>query len=913
MRTKHLFLLIATSILCSHHLYANPAMPGLKRHIVLNNGRQIEALVQGDEHFNYFVDPRDGRKFVADKNNVCHEVSLTELKTLNQELTVAFANTSSRAPMRAPSGGFFAEGQTVGQKHVLVIPVQFSDVKFTLCSKSELTDVFSTKGYTGSKASGSVRDYYFEQSKGLFDPIFDVADFVTLSKPAAYYGKNKPGRTNDDDLINEFVKSAITLANASVDYSRYDWDGDGVADHICLMYAGVGEAEGGVPDETIWAHKGDVSSLGIGMMDGVTFSDYMCFSEARLSGKTPIFAGIGTFCHEFGHCLGLPDLYDTSYGGGYGLSMYDVMSSGNHNDQGKTPAGMSGFDRMMLGWQFPVELTASTSVSNIKPLNQAGGNFYLIRNDGHYDEYYLLENRQNVGFDKAIVGHGMLIYHVDADVAALNRGSINSMENPHEYYKLILADNDPTVSSDYYEYLDDHQGDFYPYKTNNQLTNTSTPAATLYYKNADGTYTLNKEVTQITQNSDGTMSFKFTDLMSSGVDYKLVGNGFKADLLSSKTMEVSAEIQNPSRAYSGPVTLRVYGINGSVRTLVVEKQTKVSIASSATYALKETIHNLPNAGYKQFEVLVQYNASSTKERTLGNAIVEADSYNLMTFSANLSLDKASGNYGAGETIIVNGGSFWNSGNRPLTYAIGVKLTYANDASRVQFVPYTHGVLLEGYQYDKIKIQTNNIAGTGEYWLEPAYYDDVDDEIVVMKAGAGVTTKKVKINLTSSANSLFVVKPMKVASSLNERKVRVAATIKATKAYTNQEITAYVFENGSAKNSSKVTATLAANVEKELVFDFDASAYSKGNSYVVQVYIYNSGWVTLGGNANRSFSLKDNFGDVDNDGDVDKADKTMLTEYLLDPTWNMPNMLEGDLNADGSINVGDIVKLTKIVP
>lgn len=912
MRTKQLILLIAVAI-CGQHLYANPAMPGLKRHIVLKDGRQIEAIVQGDEHFNYYVNPSDGRKFVADKNNVCHEVSLSELKTMNQELTAAFANTSSRAPLRAPFGGFFAEGQTVGQKHVLVIPVQFLDVKFSLCSKSQLSDVFSTKGYSGSMASGSVRDYFLEQSKGLFDPIFDVADFVTLSKTAAYYGKNKPGHTNDDDLINEFVKSAITLANASVDFSKYDWDGDGIADHICLMYAGVGEAEGGVPDETIWAHKGDASGLGIGTLDGVTISDYMCFSEARMSGKTPIFAGIGTFCHEFGHCLGLPDLYDTSYGGGYGLSIYDVMSSGNHNDQGKTPAGMSGFDRMMLGWQFPVELTASTTVSNIKPLNQAGGDFYLIRNDGHYDEYYLLENRQNLGFDKAIVGHGMLIYHVDADVNALNRGSINSMENLHEYYKLILADNDPTVSSDYYEYLDDHQGDFYPYKTNNCLTNTSSPAATLYYKNADGTYTLNKEVTQIAQNSDGTMSFKFMDLMSSGVDNKLEGKGFRADMLSSKTLEVTAELLNPSRAYSGPVTLRVYGINGSVRILVAEKQTKVSIASSATYSLKETVHNLPSAGYKQFDVMVQYNASATKERTLGNAIVDADSYISMSFSGNLSLNRASGNYGADETIIVEGGSFWNSGNRPLTYCIGVKFTYANDASRVQFVPYTQGSLPVGYGYSSIKIQTNNIVGTGEFWLEPAYYDDVDDEIVVMKAGTGVTTKKVKINLTSSNNSLFVVKPLKAACSLNEQKLRVAATIMATKAYTNQNIIAYVFENGTAKNSATVTASLAANVEKNLIFEIDASEYSKSKSYSVQLYIYNSGWVTLGGQSNCSFNVKDNFGDVNKDGVVDKADKTMLTEYLLDPTWNMPNMLEADMNADGNINVGDIVRLTTIVP
>ena len=152
-------------------------------------------------------------------------------------------------------------------------------------------------------------------------------------------------------------------------------------------------------------------------INGVTVSVTACCSELSKgsSGNQP--SGIGTMCHEVSHALGLPDEYDTNYTA-LGMSYWSLMDSGNYCDNGKTPCGLTAYERDLLGWRPLTVLERSTTV-RLRPL-EAGGVGYKVVNEANPDEYYVLENRQHVGWDNGLMklGHGMLVVHVDYDETA---------------------------------------------------------------------------------------------------------------------------------------------------------------------------------------------------------------------------------------------------------------------------------------------------------------------------------------------------------------------------------------------------------------------------------------------------------------------------------------------------------------
>lgn len=342
------------------------------------------------------------------------------------------------------------------------------------------------------------------------------------------YGKNVENSYGEDEDAHpgEMVAEACLWAEKQgVDFSQYDWDGDGEVDQVFVLYAGMGEADGGSAS-TIWPHMYYLSASDYGKaltLDGVTVDTYAC--SAELNGNSNL-DGIGTFCHEFSHCMGFPDLYDTGYGGWFGMGDFDLMNSGSYNGDGRCPAGYSAYEKNECGWITLHDMTnidVETPVSNLKPVSE-GGDAYLLKNKGHEDEYYIVENRQNTHWDAELPDAGIMITHVDYNQYVWGYNVPNTKDgtyydwdhndkvytNDHQRLTIFHADNKSHSDSDY-----GHVGDLYG-NGKTSLTATSKPSATLYNKNSDGTNYMHIDITDMAVAADGTASMTFTPVSHSG-------------------------------------------------------------------------------------------------------------------------------------------------------------------------------------------------------------------------------------------------------------------------------------------------------------------------------------------------------------------------------------------------------------
>ena len=505
-------IMLLAMTLSSLAVSAVPAKPGLTRQATLADGTKISVRLVGDE-FGHFWLAEDGRAFRPDAGGI--------FQPIDRQLTIDRAQlrrqqSNDRRSMRLAPGknrvkGVGSFGDYTGKKRGVIILANFNDVQFKH-SNDLFKRIANEKGFHEGDFKGSVFDYFYAQSEGKFDLEFDVVGPVTVSRDQAYYGAND-GAGNDNHPT-QMVCEAVKLADQYVNYADYDWDGDGEVDQVFVVYAGKGEADGGSTD-CIWPHEYSLSmagNFGDGegalKLDGVTVDTYACGGE--LDGSTGKVGGIGTICHEFSHCLGYPDFYDTNYSGGRGMGYWDLMDSGSYNGNGYQPAGYTSYERWMAGWREPIVLDSDREVTGMKSL-QDGGDFYIIYNDGNTNEYYLLENRQFVKWDYSLPGQGLLILHVDYSKSSWERNTPNS--NPdHQRMTWVAADN----KYEYFVYkgqtyftFDGMATDPFPYGNVNAFGKQTTPAATFFNKTKAGTNDMEGVVKHITQNQDGTISFVY--------------------------------------------------------------------------------------------------------------------------------------------------------------------------------------------------------------------------------------------------------------------------------------------------------------------------------------------------------------------------------------------------------------------
>lgn len=390
------------------------------------DGSKITICVRGDEYSRQFFTP-EGKELVRNAEGFFVDASTVPaaLRAPEQSSRVRDKYIFNGAPF--PSEG---------EPHALVILAQFKDVSFFMNDpKSYYERMLNEEGFNVNGSPGSVRDYFIANSNGVFKPIFDVYGPVTLKDNQRFYGNND--RNGDEPNAVQVCIEACQLLDDEIDFSQYDLNNDGYIDNLYVFYAGYGEADS-MLSYTIWPHSANLTDFHLGktysfdgkILDRYAMSNELDYQYGRLD-------GIGTFTHEFSHVLGLPDLYATTYTSSYTPGYYSVLDMGSYNNNGLTPPNYSLFERMSVGWATPQPL-ATTGDYTLTALQDCNTGFLIPTEKD--DEFFLLENRQKLDYDKYLPGHGMLVWHIDFNQHIWDENVVNNTPS-HQYVDLIEADN----------------------------------------------------------------------------------------------------------------------------------------------------------------------------------------------------------------------------------------------------------------------------------------------------------------------------------------------------------------------------------------------------------------------------------------------------------------------------------------
>lgn len=454
----------------AYHKPVTFTMPDGKTITIIGHGDEYNShittidgytVVSGDDDYFYYAKLVNGEltatNVVAHNADMRSSAEIAFLANQQKNLRATVENTSIKrlAPMKSErvAGKEYTNDVPYLDKVVsakqnyrgLVILVNYNDCKFRLGESANAlyTDLMSARNYTGytdeldgkfKECTGSVRDYFYENSHGMFDPEFDVYGPYDINK--SMYDMKKTSASN------EIAKLVLTAADNDIDFTQYDSDGDGEVDMFYIIYAGYASSYDGNNSNLLWPHATYMYGGAAGYKkDGIRLGRYACSTElfgwTRYNDKE--LNGIGTICHEFSHVLGYADHYDVNYGGHEYPEEWDVMAGGNYGGVcGRTPVGYNAYEMISGGFIAPTLITSAhvDKVQTLNPLNQSPECFRL--NTRTQKEYFLLENRQQTRWDSSLPGHGMLIWRVDSTDANLWRNhQVNSTD--HLCFQLIRA------------------------------------------------------------------------------------------------------------------------------------------------------------------------------------------------------------------------------------------------------------------------------------------------------------------------------------------------------------------------------------------------------------------------------------------------------------------------------------------
>lgn len=536
-RNKKIFpyyiLLACFFLFQTSYIYGVPAYPEPVE-FEQPDGQRITIIMKGDEKINWAETP-DGYTILVTKDGWYEYAVKDEHGDLGfSGIRVSPLDRRQERELQlladTPKGLFFSKRQveakksiwevrdaypsrsfpTTGEQTLLCILMGYQDLAFTK-TQDDFDALFNQLNYTVDGATGSVRDYYLENSYGQFDLTVDVVGPYSAENDMEHYGSTWAG-------ARDLVEEAVQLANPDVNYADYDNSGNGWVDGIYVIFAGYGEEAGGGPD-AIWSHAWNIDPV---ELDGTMISRYACSPELRGNSGSNI-TRIGVIGHEFGHVLGAPDYYDTdgSDSGGQfsGTGSWDMMAGGTWNNGGATPAHHNPYTKIyMYDWAEPTLLFQPDHIS----LDNAAENnhsFYRI-NTNTPGEYYLLENRQQIHFDSHIPGEGLLIYHAHKEVALV--GNAINVGHPQKLYPVSAgAHTDPQGTPASYGNINSAQTPFPGTTDQTNFTDYSTPSA-ISWQGAN----THKPLTNISLNqNDSTVTFDFMENTDHIADWFFLDDG----------------------------------------------------------------------------------------------------------------------------------------------------------------------------------------------------------------------------------------------------------------------------------------------------------------------------------------------------------------------------------------------------
>ena len=842
-------------------------------------------------------------------------------------------------------GGSNAESDVPAQgtRKVPIILVEYQDKKF----KNTREQIISAM-LTGNT---SVQQYFKDQSNGKYDPDFEVFGIYTLSQNRQYYGGNNS--SGDDKGLGAMVTEACQMAAADgVSFSPFDTNNDNYCDVVIVIYAGVGEAQASytVPS-SIWPCNWNLQSAsyyGLGGNgafrpngSGPYVNNFAVFNEVHGSNDNgSTIDGIGTFCHEFGHCLGLPDFYDTNYGGHYGMGYWDIMDTGCYANDTYTPVGYSAYEKNFMGWVDYVIPNPGTyytlPIWNQK--NEDTDKALFLQSDINGNEFFIIENRRQQGWDRYLPAQGLLIHHI---TYSASRWQANTPNNQNiQLVTIMPADN--TLSTN------NESGDTWPRNGKTEFTDSSTPAAKLNMA-ANGNISgnagyLGKPVTEMVINGDGTASFWY---MKGAITDPTIE--VSTDNVNCGATPVNSSISKTftvtGLALTGNVTLTLNDPNG-----VFAVNPTVINANNAAMGATVTVTFSPTAvqNYNATLTLASEGAEDVTVNLTGQGLIEsytpvmlpADEQfiNLTSFRADWT-DQTPADNVTSYTLEVmtkpDGPVPVEGGICDLT---DIDAVTNEDNTLPNVVNTATDYLPEGWTAENMLYVNNGfvITGASSSWWSTTYGAIVSPVLDL----TGNNKVSVVARVKSYRPSSYGVAQVRISTgsayndyTLNSndeddfQEIIVVLNCSSSDRVRVQGRSNYVaiqsvyIYPGDITADAKLRATETGDETYRLITDITDRFYTVNNLEASGTYVYKvkalyidgteSAWsnveeVTLLQN-NHTFEL----GDVNHDGDVNIADVTLLIDMLLGSGEGGCEIC-ANVNGDDEVNIADVTALIDLL-
>ena len=942
------FLTLLMLLCCSIAAMAVPAKPGwhtvtqsdgstltiqtvgnaFNHSILTQDGLMVERGIDGDFYYWSSVTGLTLVRAHDEANRSGSEVAFinAQRSSLLHSSKVMRKINNNKQSFKVGGSNDDASVPALGSRRIPIILVQFTDKTFSNTREQIINAML-----TGNE---SVGQYFRDQSNGLYEPDFEVYGIYTLSQKRQYYGANSNGY---DQRLGAMVTEACQLAAADgVSFSPYDTNNDDYCDVVIVIYAGVGEAQASsTHPEAIWPCNWDLASASYyGMGGNGAFrpnsndpyvNTFAVFNELHGSNdNTSTIDGIGTFCHEFGHCLGLPDFYDTGNGNHYGMGYWDIMCMGCYNNDGFTPPGYSAYEKVFMGWMNYITPNPGTyyTLPVFNQKNAATDKALCIVSDLNPNEYFVLENRRKQGWDRYAPGQGIMITHVVYDA---DRWYGNTPNNENiQLMSLMTADN----TWSYYN----ESTDLWPQNGKTEFTDNSTPAAKLNLK-ANGSIVSNagylgKPVTEMVINQDGTASFWY---MKGSASNPVISVSSETIAFGDVMMNTSgtATFNVMGQALTGDVTLTLNDPNGvfSINPTVIS-------AADVAVGMTVTVTFDPAA-------VANYNATVTlSSNGAENVIVNLTGHGKLECYAPVMLPA--------DSTYINLTKFradWTDmtpAENVASYTLEVSTKPSIELLETADFTGVPNAVENGYLTD---ISTNTSGYLPEGWSATSYLAAYNGALILAYSGSIITPT---YNLEGYEKVTVIVKAGTYSG--NSSLMRISTSVDAVELNLNNTFTDYTvvlncsasdmvrIANGNDNTYSSIkVATIyagdltAANMKANesgdsdyrLITDITDMFYTVENLTAAGTYVYKVKALYFDGTESdwsnkQEVTLFENGhgfdpGDVNHDGAVSIADVTMMIDYILGAAGDDECCpICGDLDGDGSIGIADVTMIIDII-